>query len=177
MDKDEVVSPNSPNGQQAATEAEDEALLRTRLVAELRSRFRHPNTARHARPILRHDRVKRDAEFWELLTRDSELSTQDWAEIFRQAAALGVLQLHLSGGEPARSGGVRPGAGAARRAHPHRRAPAVAIGRLRRLRRAGSVALAPWRVVSDIPRPMKLPSVGTPTYTRTSLGIVSSWPG
>ena len=24
-----------------------------------------------------------------------------WADVFRQAAALGVLQLHLSGGEPA----------------------------------------------------------------------------
>ena len=30
-----------------------------------------------------------------------ELSTEDWADAFRQAAALGVLQVHLSGGEPA----------------------------------------------------------------------------
>ncbi|MEM7671042.1 MAG: pyrroloquinoline quinone biosynthesis protein PqqE, partial [Pseudomonadota bacterium] len=37
----------------------------------------------------------------ELITRDAELDTGTWADVFRQAAALGVLQLHLSGGEPA----------------------------------------------------------------------------
>lgn len=37
----------------------------------------------------------------ELTARDRELSTDQWADIFEQAAALGVLQLHLSGGEPA----------------------------------------------------------------------------
>lgn len=37
----------------------------------------------------------------ELTARDSELPTGVWADVFRQAAALGVLQLHLSGGEPA----------------------------------------------------------------------------
>lgn len=37
----------------------------------------------------------------ELAGRDAELSTEQWAEIFRQAAEIGVLQLHLSGGEPA----------------------------------------------------------------------------
>lgn len=37
----------------------------------------------------------------ELLAKSSELSTGTWADIFAQAAALGVLQLHLSGGEPA----------------------------------------------------------------------------
>ena len=37
----------------------------------------------------------------ELAARDSELTTAQWAEVFRQAAALGVLQLHISGGEPA----------------------------------------------------------------------------
>lgn len=37
----------------------------------------------------------------ELTARDSELSTEAWSEVFRQAADLGVLQLHLSGGEPA----------------------------------------------------------------------------
>ena len=31
----------------------------------------------------------------------SELATDDWARVFREAAALGVLQVHLSGGEPA----------------------------------------------------------------------------
>ncbi|MBO0144785.1 pyrroloquinoline quinone biosynthesis protein PqqE [Agrobacterium sp. Ap1] len=31
----------------------------------------------------------------------AELSTNEWISVFRQAAALGVLHLHLSGGEPA----------------------------------------------------------------------------
>jgi PqqA peptide cyclase len=37
----------------------------------------------------------------ELTARDKELPTEIWVDVFRQAAALGVLQLHLSGGEPA----------------------------------------------------------------------------
>ena len=37
----------------------------------------------------------------ELSRKESELSTAEWADVFRQAADLGVLQLHLSGGEPA----------------------------------------------------------------------------
>ncbi|SDE03608.1 pyrroloquinoline quinone biosynthesis protein PqqE [Ruegeria marina] len=37
----------------------------------------------------------------ELTARDRELTTEQWADVFRQAADLGVLQLHLSGGEPA----------------------------------------------------------------------------
>lgn len=37
----------------------------------------------------------------ELLAKSAELSTEAWQDIFSQAAALGVLQLHLSGGEPA----------------------------------------------------------------------------
>jgi len=37
----------------------------------------------------------------ELTAKDAELSTAQWVDIFRQAADLGVLQLHLSGGEPA----------------------------------------------------------------------------
>ena len=32
--------------------------------------------------------------------RETELDTQTWARVFREAAALGVLQVHLSGGEP-----------------------------------------------------------------------------
>jgi pyrroloquinoline quinone biosynthesis protein E len=32
---------------------------------------------------------------------DDELDTAAWARVFREAAALGVLQVHLSGGEPA----------------------------------------------------------------------------
>lgn len=37
----------------------------------------------------------------ELTAQAQELSTEEWADVFRQAAALGVLQVHLSGGEPA----------------------------------------------------------------------------
>lgn len=33
--------------------------------------------------------------------RDDELDTATWARVFREAFALGVLQVHLSGGEPA----------------------------------------------------------------------------
>jgi PqqA peptide cyclase len=33
--------------------------------------------------------------------RDNELSAAEWARVFKEAAALGVLQVHLSGGEPA----------------------------------------------------------------------------
>jgi len=33
--------------------------------------------------------------------RSSELDTGSWARVFREASALGVLQVHLSGGEPA----------------------------------------------------------------------------
>ena len=33
--------------------------------------------------------------------REDELGTDMWARVFREAAALGVLQVHLSGGEPA----------------------------------------------------------------------------
>ncbi len=37
----------------------------------------------------------------ELARIDAELDTATWARVFREAAELGVLQLHLSGGEPA----------------------------------------------------------------------------
>jgi PqqA peptide cyclase len=40
----------------------------------------------------------------ELLARDAELDTQTWRRVIEEAAALGVLQAHFSGGEPA----VRP---------------------------------------------------------------------
>ena len=36
----------------------------------------------------------------ELVRRQEELSTQMWQSVFEQARALGVLQVHLSGGEP-----------------------------------------------------------------------------
>ena len=35
--------------------------------------------------------------------RADELDTATWARVFQEAAALGVLQVHLSGGEPARA--------------------------------------------------------------------------
>ena len=37
----------------------------------------------------------------ELTKRDAELSTEEWCDTFRQAGELGVLHVHLSGGEPA----------------------------------------------------------------------------
>ena len=37
----------------------------------------------------------------ELALHDRELDTAQWSDVFRQAAELGVLQLHISGGEPA----------------------------------------------------------------------------
>jgi PqqA peptide cyclase len=36
----------------------------------------------------------------ELTARDEELPTADWLRVFKEAAALGVLHLHLTGGEP-----------------------------------------------------------------------------
>jgi pyrroloquinoline quinone biosynthesis protein E len=36
----------------------------------------------------------------ELQTRSTELSSQDWSRVFREAAALGVLQADFTGGEP-----------------------------------------------------------------------------
>ncbi len=37
----------------------------------------------------------------ELALQDRELDTETWTDVFRQAGELGVLQLHISGGEPA----------------------------------------------------------------------------
>lgn len=37
----------------------------------------------------------------ELTRVQSELTAAEWGDVFRQAAAMGVLQVHLSGGEPA----------------------------------------------------------------------------
>jgi PqqA peptide cyclase len=36
----------------------------------------------------------------DLERRSAELDTADWLRVFREAAALGILQVHLSGGEP-----------------------------------------------------------------------------
>ena len=40
----------------------------------------------------------------QLERRSGELDTATWARVFREAAALGVLQVHISGGEPAARG-------------------------------------------------------------------------
>ncbi|MEM0942385.1 MAG: radical SAM protein, partial [Pseudomonadota bacterium] len=37
----------------------------------------------------------------ELTRRSGELATETWIDAFHQAARLGVMQVHLSGGEPA----------------------------------------------------------------------------
>ncbi|MGC1504257.1 MAG: pyrroloquinoline quinone biosynthesis protein PqqE [Sulfitobacter sp.] len=37
----------------------------------------------------------------ELSARQKELNTETWIDVFRQAADMGVLQVHISGGEPA----------------------------------------------------------------------------
>ncbi len=37
----------------------------------------------------------------ELIKKDVEISTSDWARVFKEAADLGVLQVSISGGEPA----------------------------------------------------------------------------
>ena len=34
------------------------------------------------------------------ISRGAELTTEDWSEVFRDGAALGALQLHLSGVAP-----------------------------------------------------------------------------
>jgi pyrroloquinoline quinone biosynthesis protein E len=52
----------------------------------------------------------------ELARKDTELPTETWIDVFQQAAALGVLQLHLSGGEPAARRDLEPLTEAAARA-------------------------------------------------------------
>ena len=37
----------------------------------------------------------------QLAQKERELDTDTWARVFAEAAEIGVLQLHLSGGEPA----------------------------------------------------------------------------
>ncbi|WP_134679548.1 pyrroloquinoline quinone biosynthesis protein PqqE [Paracoccus ravus] len=50
----------------------------------------------------------------ELTRISAELSTAEWADLFRQAADMGVLHVHLSGGEPASRRDLREIAAAAR---------------------------------------------------------------
>ncbi|HSY41410.1 MAG TPA: pyrroloquinoline quinone biosynthesis protein PqqE [Polyangia bacterium] len=51
----------------------------------------------------------------ELGRHDAELTTDDWARVFAQAAALGVLQVNLTGGEPLVRGDLEPLVAAARK--------------------------------------------------------------
>src|SRR5512138_1494521 len=48
--------------------------------------------------------------------RKDELDTATWTQVFRQAGELGVLQVHLSGGEPAARRDLLEITGAARQA-------------------------------------------------------------
>src|SRR5258708_34380270 len=36
----------------------------------------------------------------QMIAAKAELSTQDWVRVFQEARALGILHLHLTGGEP-----------------------------------------------------------------------------
>ena len=51
-----------------------------------------------------------------LVARDVEMSASDWSRVIREAAALGVLQMHLSGGEPLLFEGIYTLVAEARRA-------------------------------------------------------------
>ncbi len=77
----------------------------------------------------------------ELARQESELDTEIWAGVFAQAADLGVLQLHLSGGEPASRRDLEPLVTAARRAGLYTNLITSGIGlterRLRALDEAG----------------------------------------
>jgi PqqA peptide cyclase len=74
-------------------------------------------------------------------SRADELDTATWARVFREAAALGVLQVHLSGGEPASRRDLIGIVAAARDAGLYTNLITSAIGldtaRLERLRDAG----------------------------------------
>ena len=52
----------------------------------------------------------------EMVRAKEELPTEVWVDVFAQAAALGVLQVHLSGGEPASRRDLEALVGAARKA-------------------------------------------------------------
>ncbi len=73
--------------------------------------------------------------------RETELGTSEWARVFAEAAALGVLQVHLSGGEPASRRDLVEITGAARAAGLYTNLITSGIGldaaRLERLRAAG----------------------------------------
>ena len=73
--------------------------------------------------------------------RTDELNTATWARVFREAAAMGVLQVHLSGGEPASRRDLIEITAAARDAGLYTNLITSAIGldsaRLARLKEAG----------------------------------------
>lgn len=73
--------------------------------------------------------------------RDAELDTAIWARVFREAAGMGVLQVHLSGGEPASRRDLIEITAAASRAGLYTNLITSAIGidtaRLQRLKEAG----------------------------------------
>jgi pyrroloquinoline quinone biosynthesis protein E len=77
----------------------------------------------------------------EMAKKESELSTEVWADVFEQAAKLGVLQLHLSGGEPASRRDLEQLVAAARKAGLYTNLITSAIGltqrRLAALEQAG----------------------------------------
>jgi pyrroloquinoline quinone biosynthesis protein E len=73
--------------------------------------------------------------------RTAELDTAAWARVFREAAAMGVLQVHLSGGEPASRRDLQEITAAASQAGLYTNLITSAIGldagRLQRLQAAG----------------------------------------
>ncbi|MEX0317198.1 MAG: pyrroloquinoline quinone biosynthesis protein PqqE [Ruegeria sp.] len=77
----------------------------------------------------------------EMARQEAEMDTDTWARIFREAAALGVLQLHISGGEPASRRDLTQLVRAARRAGLYTNLITSGIGlterRLRELDEAG----------------------------------------
>ncbi len=77
----------------------------------------------------------------ELVQAERELDTATWARVFREAADLGVLQLHLSGGEPASRRDLEALVAAAREAGLYTNLITSGIGlteeRLKRLAAAG----------------------------------------
>ena len=88
----------------------------------------------------------------ELERANAELGAEEWGETFRQAAAMGVLQLHLSGGEPTARRDLDEIVAARRRRRPlhqsrHRGGPADAraSGGARRNRPRSCAGLGPGR--------------------------------
>ena len=71
--------------------------------------------------------------------RDDELDTATWARVFNEAAALGVLQVHLSGGEPAARRDLRRNRQGGARSRPLQQSDHVG-GRHRRRRHSPTLA-------------------------------------